>query len=126
MTNVFSLEVHRSKISQTPFLAKPVSESVEQSNKKLIALIDKRVFTFRKPIVSVEEFDELIARLERQWIKDTQVALKSWILITNSEQAVWQDTFMFSDEASIFIFDLLWILYDYWVTDKWNPLIISK
>lgn len=125
-SNVFSLDAHRAQLTKTAQLAQTVAASLQESQQKLVALIAERSFSFRKPIVSAEEFDELIAMLKKQGIQDTSVALKDGTLITDSVQAVGQDTFMFSDEASAFLFDLLGAMYDYSVTDKGNPLIVAK
>lgn len=125
-SNVYSLDAHKAQLNQTAQLAKTVAMTLEESKQKLVALIAERSFSFRKPITSVEEFDELIALLEKQGIQDTSVALKDGTIITDSVQAVGHDTFMFSDEASEFLFDLLWAMYDYWVTNKGNPLIVAK
>lgn len=99
---------------------------VEESTAKIIALIDRKSFSFRKSIESKEAFEEVIEYLKRNWIKDLNVSLKDWTEIVDNIQAVWHDTFIFSDEASIFLLDLLWNIYDYSITGTWNTLIVAK
>lgn len=99
---------------------------------KILVLINNRTFSFLKPIESTQEYNELIDYLRNKWIKDLRVYLKDWTEILDPEQAVWQNTFTFGDDASALLHKVLWYLYECWdlykhyVTDNWTPIIIFE
>lgn len=131
-TNLYDLATHRESkkaIHTSKVIDKTVpaiDNTINASRKSLIALIDNKSFSFKKPIDSIEEFEELIAFLKNNWIEDITVYLKNGNRIINPEESIWQDTFKFSDEASILLFELCSVMYNYTITERWTILISSK
>lgn len=123
--NVIDLNAYRKSLDAKNEQNKPWLLA-EESKEKVIALIDRKSFNFRKSIESETEFRDLMNYLKNLWIKDLKVCLKDWTEIVDAEQAVWQDSFIFSEEATIFLFELLAEMHKESVTPTWETLIIAR
>ncbi len=73
------------------------------SNAKVLALIEWRSISFRKPLEKVEDMEGVLKWLKNKWVKDLLVRNLEWDVIEDFEEVIWLDTFIFSFEAVHYI-----------------------